>query len=343
MLVRTASLTHYAEVARAAGLDAQRMLAAAGLSPAVLDEPDLKVPVERVARLLEASAAASGDESFGLRMAEPRALSNLGPVGLLLRDQPTLREALQVVARYHRVLNGALSMAIDETDGVVVIREDLTVGNAQPVRQGVELALGVLLRLMRQFLGAEWQARHVCLMHAAPRQPATHLRVFGPCVRFDQDFNGIVCGTADLDACSPSADRVMARYAQQLIDASVGAPAPTMLEEVRQAVVTLLPSGRCSIEKVSRTLGVTCRTVQRRLAEQGEGFSSLVNGVRTGLAARHVADSDRPLIEVAGLLGFSAQSAFSRWHREQFGCSPRERRAAAGRLSGCSARSLRSS
>jgi AraC-like DNA-binding protein len=343
MLVRSASLAHYIDVAHAAGLDAPRMLAAAGLSPAVLDEPDLKVPVERVARLLEASAAASGDESFGLRMAEPRALSNLGPVALLLRDQPTLREALQVLARYHRVLNGALSMAIEETDGMVVIREELIVGDAQPVRQGVELALGVLLRLMRQFLGAGWQPRRVCLTHAAPRQPATHLRVFGACVSFDADFNGIVCGTADLDACSASADRVMARYAQQLLDASAGVPAPTMLEEVRQAVVMLLPSGRCSLEEVSRTLGVACRTVQRRLAEDGEAFSSLVNTIRADLAARHVADSDRPLLEVAGLLGFSAQSAFSRWHREQFGCSPKERRAEAGRLSGCSGRSARPS
>jgi len=107
-LVRTACLTHYREIALAAGLSPQRMLAEAGLSPDALRDPDLKVPVERVVRLLEESAARARDESFGLRMAESRQLSNLGPVGLLLRDQPTLRDSLDVLQRYHRTLNGAL-------------------------------------------------------------------------------------------------------------------------------------------------------------------------------------------------------------------------------------------
>lgn len=89
-LVRAAALTNYSEVARAAGLDPARMLLDAGLSPNVLREPDLKIPVERVGRLLQASATMSGNESFGLCMAESRLLSNLGPVGLLIRDQATL-------------------------------------------------------------------------------------------------------------------------------------------------------------------------------------------------------------------------------------------------------------
>ncbi len=56
----------------------------------VLDEPDLMIPVEAVGRLLQASATASGNESFGLYMARSRLLSNLGAVGLLMRDQATL-------------------------------------------------------------------------------------------------------------------------------------------------------------------------------------------------------------------------------------------------------------
>jgi AraC-like DNA-binding protein len=91
-----------------------------------------------------------------------------------------------------------------------------------------------------------------------------------------------------------------------------------------------LPSGRCSIEQVADHLGVVCRTVQRRLAEEGQSFSSIVNDIRTELAARHVVESDRPLTEVATLLGFSAPSGFSRWYHAQFGCSPKESRATRG-------------
>jgi len=325
-LVRTACLTHYREVALAAGLCPQRLLADAGLSPSVLRELDLKIPAERVRRLLEDSAARARDESFGLRMAESRHISNLGPVGILMREQPTLRDVLDVLLRHHRFLNAALALAIEESGGVAVIRVDVLAVEGRPARQAVELTAGVLMRVLRQFLGAAWEPRCVAFAHAAPRDPALHHRVLGRCLEFGQEFNAIVCHAADLEVANPVADRVMAHYAQQLLDTSVGAHAPSMLEEVRHAIAMLLPSGRCSIRQVSDHLGMACRTVQRRLAEQGEAFSELVDEARMALAARHLGDGSRPLGEVASLLGFSEQSGFSRWHREKFGCSPKERR-----------------
>jgi AraC-like DNA-binding protein len=218
---------------------------------------------------------------------------------------------------------------IEESAGVVVIREEVMVGRPQPVRQSVELAIGVMLRTMRQILDTRWQPRRVCFTHAAPKDVSTHLRVFGPCVEFEHDFNGIVCTRSDLDAANPSADPEMARYAQAMLESSVDArQAPSMLDDVRRTVLLLLPSGRCSIEQVAAHLGVVCRTVQRRLSEQGLSFSTLVNDIRVELADRHVANSERPLTDVAGLLGFSALSGFSRWYSTQFGCSPTQARAA---------------
>ncbi len=330
-LVRAASLTHYAEIARAGGLDPARLLMDAGLSPSVLGEPDLKIPVDRVGRLLEASAAASGIESFGLRMAEARQLSNLGPVGLVVRDQPTLRQSLAVLIRYHAALNGALAMALEEQGDVVVVREELLVGRGEPVRQATELALGVLLRVMRQLLGEAWMPRRVCFTHAAPRDTATHRRLFGARIDFGHEFNGIVCTRAELDVRNPSADPLMARYAQRLLDESVEADGDTLIDDLRRTVLLLLPSGRCGIETVSDHLGLVARTVQRRLADAGSSFSELVNELRVELALRHVRQGDRPLSEIADLLGFAAPSGFSRWYQGQFGCTPSQARAAAQR------------
>ncbi len=329
LLVRAASLTNYSEVARAGGLDPARMLLDAGLSPNILREPDLMIPVERLGQLLQASAILSGNESFGLCMAESRLLSNLGAVGMLIRDQTTLRDSLDVLMRYQMQLNGSLSLTIEERAGVVVLREEVRAGNAQqPTRQRIELALGVMLRLMRQFLGPGWQPRRVCFAHPAPRDVSVHQRLFGRCVEFDSEFNCIVCAKTDLDARNPSADPAMAHYAQQLLDASAKPQGATMLEDVQRTILLLLPSGRCSIEQVAEHLGVACRTVQRGLAKQGQSFSSMVNEIRKELAARHVIESDRPLTEVAMLLGFSVPSAFSRWYHAQFGCSAKESRAA---------------
>lgn len=333
ILVRAACLTNFSEVARAGGLDPARMLLQAGLSPGVEREPDLMIPVERVGELLQASAIMSGNESFGLCMAESRMLSNLGAVGMLIRDQTNLRDSLDLLVRYQVLLNGSLSLMIETHADVVVLREAVKAGRPQqPTRQRIELALGVVLRLMRQFLGADWRPRRVCFEHPAPRDVGVHHRLFGYCVEFGADFNGIVCAKIDLEARNPSADPAMARYAQKLLDASAKPQRSTMVEDVRRTTLLLLPSGRCTIEQVADHLGVACRTVQRGLAEQGQSFSSMVGEIRNELATRHVIESDRPLTEVAMLLGFSAPSAFSRWYLAQFGCSAKESRAARAAL-----------
>src|SRR4249920_917636 len=134
-LIRSASLTHYAEVARNAGLDPYRMLSEFGLPQRCLKEPELKVPIDAVRRLLEASAERSGVEGFGLLMAEARRLSNLGPLGLLIREQPTVRLAIEALARYSNRLNEALFLTIEEGHDVVVLREELIVGRSGSVRQ----------------------------------------------------------------------------------------------------------------------------------------------------------------------------------------------------------------
>ena len=327
-LTRAAGLTNYREVASASGLNPSRMLLDAGLSPSVLDEPDLMIPVEAFSRLLQASAIASGNESFGLSMTRSRRLSNLGPVGLLMRDQATLRDALNMLMRYQTVLSGTLLIAVEEHDDMVMIREAVVAGRHQSTRQRVELVLGVMMCIIRQLIGNEdWQPRCVCFEHAAPRDLTVHTQIFGHAIEFGHTFNGIICHKADLDTRIPFADPAMARYAQKLINDTVPSPRSQWLADLRRTILLLLPSGRCSIKTVSEHLGVKPRTIQRRLAEDDQSFSSLVNDIRKELVARYVLESDRSLTEVTEILGFATSSSFSRWYGAQFGCSATESRA----------------
>src|SRR5262245_16434411 len=93
-LVRSASLTSFGDVAAQCGLDARELLREVGLPARCLDDPDLMVSAHLVRNVLELAAKRSGEYAFGLRMAEFRRLSNLGPLGMLIRDEPTLRHAL---------------------------------------------------------------------------------------------------------------------------------------------------------------------------------------------------------------------------------------------------------
>ena len=329
-LVRAACLTNYDEVARASGLNSARMLLDAGLNPHVLDEPDLMIPVDKVGRLLQASAEQSGNEAFALQMARSRLLSNMGPVGLLIRDQKTLREALTLLVRYLTLLNGAMTLEVDEQADTVVIRGVLLAGRAhEPTRQRVELALGVVVRAIRQMIGRDWMPRRVCFEHAAPKNMTVHHQVFGARVEFNQEFNCIICAKSDLDTINEFADPAMARYAEKLLESVAPTNDAAVLDDVRRTILLLLPTGLCSIERVSEHMGVVPRTIQRRLTERGQSFSTLMNDIRKELAARYVFESNRSLTEVAVLLGFTAASSFSRWYLSHFGCSAKDSRAKA--------------
>jgi AraC-like DNA-binding protein len=323
--VRAACLTHFAEVARAVGLDPIRQLLDAGLEPMVLREPDLLISNSLVRKLLEACAAQSGQPAFGLRMAQSRHLSNLGPVGMLVRDQPTPRASIQVLIRYLSIMNGALAMQIEDQGSLVVVREELMALPKEPVRQSIELAIGVLVMTMRQIFSASWRPVEVSFTHAAPAKTPFHDEFFQTSVRFNGAFNGISCLKTEMDAINSQADPTMARYAQRLLE---NTPLARSLDEdglvvnIRRTIMLLLPAGRCTIELASSHLGLTSRTVQRRLSDEGKTFSSLMNEIRIDLAERYIEQGTRPITDVAALLGFSELSAFSRWYQQHFGQSP---------------------
>jgi AraC-like DNA-binding protein len=326
-LVRSAALTQFAELATSRGLDPAELLAAVGLPRRCLDEPDLMVPAPAVGRLLELAAQRTGDPAFGLCLAESRRLSNLGPLAMLVRDEPTLRSALEALVRHIHLHNEALAVRVEQVSNLVVIRAELVAEGAASLRQATELVVGVTYRVLQVFMGTTWHPRLVCFTHAAPLRLGVHRRVLGSAVEFGHEFNGIVCNAADLDAPNPGADPVMARYAQRLLDERPGRRA-RMQDRVRQFAALLLPRGLCRIDVVAHHLGVDRRTVHRRLAAEQTSFSAIVESVRRELATRYVEGTEQPLHEVAVLLGFAAPSAFSRWHTASVGTSPARRRAA---------------
>ncbi|MFM6992808.1 MAG: AraC family transcriptional regulator, partial [Rhodoferax sp.] len=178
-LVRSASLYGYPELAVSLGLNPEAMLRRVGLAPHALDEADTPIPVDRVRQLLEVSAEASGTEDFGLRLSASRRLSNLGPISIVLREEPTGLAALETLGRYLRLINASLRTQIDYFPEVIVIREDIVVDGAAPMRQSVELAVGVMHRILKEILGASWTPRRVCFAHRPPRNTGTYTAALG--------------------------------------------------------------------------------------------------------------------------------------------------------------------
>lgn len=318
-LTRSASLTGFIDLARMLGLDPYRLAAEQDLPPACLSDPDLLIPARASAALLEASAARSGATDFGLRLAETRRLSNFGAIGLVMREQPTLRSAIEVFGRYLWRHNQALSLSLDPAGEVAILRLMF----ADPVlsgrRQYCEVGVAGFVRNLRELMGPTWRPEGITFSHAAPADLATHRRVLGVTPTFGHEFHGVVIAFTDLDAPIEAADPANARHLERYVEAVQAPRRRDSKVAARGLIETLLPTGACSADRVAQHMGIDRRTLHRRLSGVGVTFRSLLEEVREGLAISYLAAGERSLGEIADLLGYSSLSAFSRWYKGRFG------------------------
>lgn len=322
-LIRSATLTHYPEVAQSVGIDPRAMLRKVRLPLETLERPDLRIAVTSLRRLLESSAAASGVEEFGLLMAERGALANLGPVALVVREQATVGDALKALARFIHIHHSGMRLSIQPRNEIVTLAIDLRGALSRAPRQSTEMALGSLHRIIRSLAGEDWRPLEAYLTHSPPRNRRYYRSFFGCPLVFNAEADALVISTRDLDRAIPSAHPLIANYLEKRVEAIDVRPRQWD-ERVIEVVRVLLNDGDCTADRVAEHFGCTRRSIHRHLAECGTSFSEILDAERADLALRLIEDRNRPLADVAEMLGFSAQSAMARWFKGRFGRSVTE-------------------
>jgi AraC-like DNA-binding protein len=166
----------------------------------------------------------------------------------------------------------------------------------------------------------DWRPLEVHFTHSSPSNRKYHRLFFGCDVIFNSVFDAILCASTAMDHPIPTANPLMARYLRGRVEA-IDVRSETWDDKVGELVRTLLPGGRCTVQRVAEYLGCDRRTIHRHLSECGTHYSAIIDAQRAELVTRLIEDSNRPLAGMAELLGFSAQSAMARWFRGHFGCS----------------------
>jgi AraC-like DNA-binding protein len=329
-LMRVAALTGYFQTMAEFGVDPRPLLRRVGLSHQQLADPEQLISARAAIRLLEFSAAETGCITLGLRMAEGRSVAHFGATSLLIAHQPTLRMALDAIREFRNRINSTLVLDVTEHEGEVIVREELTLSSPEPSRQASNLAIGTIARLCAGMLGDGWAPLGVCFAHDAP--PAAELPIFRRLFRcrpeFGSPINGLVLDPADLDRVNPRADGGMAQHARQLIETTMSRAARTAAQDVEHFIMLSLSSGRASIQNCADSMGMTVRSLQRMLDAEETSFSDLLNRVRMQLAAQYLSNPRVRITDVADILGYGSIGAFTRWHVQTVGQSPREWRSA---------------
>ncbi|MFM5918285.1 MAG: AraC family transcriptional regulator [Novosphingobium sp.] len=329
-LVRVAALTGYLDTMRSFGADPRRLLREQGLTAAQLNDPERHIPARAANRLLERSAQVTGCCTFGLRMAEGRTMANLGAASLVIAHQPSLRHALQALGEFRARINSTLSLSIESIGDDVIVREDANVTGEASLWQSTDLILGVLMRMCSAVMGEAWSPRGVCFTHQPPPRSdlGDYLRVFRCRPEFDSAFNALIIAASDLDRPSRLADDQMAGHARRLLEAMPGPIGRSAAEDSEAAIRLLLPSGQATIQGCAVAMGLSVRTLQRRLDREGQHFSQILSRTRQQLTAEYLSNPRLRITDIADMLGYGSTAAFTRWHGETYGQSPREARAA---------------
>jgi len=253
-------------------------------------------------------------------MAKRGGLANMGTVGLVVREQATLGAAIEALARFIHIQSDAMCLEIERRDGVITLGMLLRLGHQRAKRQSTEYAVGRLHAIIRSLSGGDWRPLEVHFMHSPPRDRRHHRYFFGCNVIFDSDRDAILCAASDMSRPIPTAEPLIASYLRSRVEAIDVRP-KAWDEKVGELVRSLLSNGLCTIERVAECLACDRRTIHRHLLDCGTSYSAILDSQRTDLVLRLIEDGNRPLVGVAELLGFSAQSAMARWFRARFGCS----------------------
>jgi AraC-like DNA-binding protein len=255
-------------------------------------------------------------------MAENRSLANLGMLALVLRDEPTLKAAVQCLVRYMRLHNAGVQPRIETTAELTLLHVEMQLQRHGLWRQATEQATGVGIRALQMLTRDTFRPVRICFRHEPPRSLKVHRRVLGAPVDFGQEFNAIICRNRDLDKPVPAADPALNREVKRWLDTQLASLGAEPVDRARQVIKILLPTGACTVGRVAQHLGMHRRTLNRHLAVAGESVTSVVDTVRAELAEDYLSQGRCKLYEIADFLGFASGADFSRWFRSRYGVPP---------------------
>lgn len=300
----------------------ERVLRSAELPPEILGRPDLALPLKDHYAVLNAAARETGSAQFGAEMGAAARITMLGRYGSDAAAAPTLFAAI-------RHANAMLNRMMQTDTDLVLFRRARSVkwsmifhtrGDAGRYQNEL-LAMGYQLDLLRHFLGAAWSP-HCIHVPAVPDARVSELeRLFRSPVRAGGETPGI------------EFDRVLLARVQPVpgddyrpVDDPDGMPGGSDIVAMARAVIQLeLLCGRPAIDRVAARLQVSRRSLQRRLSAAGTTYNDVL-GKEICKSAQMLINSERPIGEIADLLGYSDHAHFTRAYRRWSGFSPRDHR-----------------
>jgi len=310
----------FVQAAEDLGVRADSVLAGIGLSKSDFDNPEMRVSHVIVDRLLHIAMSQSAERDLGLLAAERLQPQHLDVVEYAVRFLSTLDDVMEHAKRYYALLHEGLT-------GERQVLEDRCVfswsfGPVPRLDCALEFVMAAHVAVARRVTGLpELSPLEVHFPTPRPSHTLVQEPIFKCALLFDQPRHALVFSKEQLNTPLTSTDaglaKVLDRHASESLH-RLGL-STSLPERVREIVRQDLTSGKLSADNLARRLGMSSRTLHRRLVAQNSSYRQILDDVRREIALRCLRDPQLSIREVGFLLGFTTGPAFHRAFRRWTG------------------------
>ncbi len=319
----------FVEVVERAGVSRDQLLAATKIDPRRLDASDARLEFAEFADLQTRAVDLTGDEALGIHIAEQASEAAFDLIAHLIVHAPTLRDGIELCLRFQRVFSDDSELTIVEKGDSATLRLSYPRTTVRSDRMHAEFVMAGLWRMIKGFGGPRTTVRAVHFEHARPDYHPEYTRVFGGTERYRRPFTGLEIDRQFLDLpClhhHPELYQVLRSEAERaLIHLTRGVG---HAERLKQYILARPPLGAIpDMEMVARDLGMSVRSLRRRLTEEGVSYKAVLEQAFGTVATRMLSDTRRSIQETAHAMGFSDPTAFHRAFKRWTGMTPKQYR-----------------
>jgi AraC-like DNA-binding protein len=313
---------------KSAGVPVEPLLRRVGLTPEVIADPEERLSVRRQITLLDQAATALKDDRLGFTMARDFDPRELGLLHYVMASSRTLGDALKRVARYGQITNEAVVVRYKEGNDLIIGLSYSGVARHLE-RHQIEFCMFAVLRLCRVLTGQNLVPQHFWISHHRSGTDSEMARFVGTAVEFgavtDEFALNANARELPLIHADPYLNNLVLKYCEAALTDRRGNESQ-LRTRVENAISSLLPHGRVVVDDVARSLGMSKRTLARKLADEGLNFTEILQQLRRDLAVRYLDDRKLHVSKIAWLLGFNEVSAFTHTFKRWTGKTPSQMR-----------------
>ncbi|HKU37553.1 MAG TPA: AraC family transcriptional regulator ligand-binding domain-containing protein [Polyangiales bacterium] len=318
----------FLQLAREAGADVAGCLARAGLSEAEFLDPITRVPRARAVALCRALVELGCAGEAGLLAAAYAQPGDLDVLGYLMKHSSTPLAAVRQLARYARLVGDAAEFAVETSAERVTVKGRLS-GGRRMLPAMADYTAATLFRHLCELTAGLAQPLEVHLPRPKPRWANKHRRCFADArIRYDAEWATLIYSAPVMQLALPASDpQLLAILERRADDILKALPVQSStLDQIRSCICDGIQARDLAASSIAHRLGMSERTLRRRLAQCGSSYRAVLEDVRRELALQLLRDEHSSIAAVAERLGFDDASAFARSFRGWMGVPPAQYR-----------------